>query len=158
MIVLGVDPGSRVTGWGVITKERGKYKLIASGHLRADPDSSLASRICLIYEGLISVIKTYNPDQMAIEAIFKHKSSESALILGHARGVCLLAGAQANLPIGEYSPSHVKKSVSGYGNADKQQVARMVSMLVGITVEGPTDVTDAIAIAITHFANYRPPK
>ena len=153
MHVLGIDPGSRITGWAVVCRERGAYRHLASGAIRAPRDGTLAQRVVVIYEALVQVIAEHQPDEVAVEGIFHHRSADSALRLGHARGVVLLAVAQAGLAIHEYAPAQVKNSVSGYGRADKEQVARMVRMLVGEPLPGPSDITDAVAVGITHLAH-----
>ena len=152
MIVLGVDPGSRSTGWGLVTREIGKYRLIGAGAIRNPSESEAPDRLVAIYDGLTEVIRTYKPDCAAIEAIFSYKSSQSALKLGQARGVALLTFAQAGLPIYEYNAMVVKTSVTGSGKADKDQMQRMVKMLLGVEIPGPHDTADAIAIAISHHA------
>lgn len=157
MIVLGIDPGSRVTGWGIVTRERGRYRRVASGAIRTPADAALPVRLRCIHAGLRDVMERYRPDAVAVEAIFRHRSSESALKLGHARGVALLAAAEVDLPVHEYGTTHVKKAAAGYGRADKAQVGRVVAMLVGEEVEGPEDVTDALALAICHLAHLRIP-
>ncbi len=155
-MVLGIDPGTRVTGWGLVRRERGRYRHIASGAIQPPRKAPLAERLVVIYEGLRDVLAEHRPDEAAVEAIFRHRSSESALRLGHARGVAVLALAQAGLEVHEYSATHVKKAVTGYGRADKDQIGRVVAMLVGRELEGPADVADAVAIAITHLAQARP--
>lgn len=151
--VLGVDPGSRSTGWGVVEREAGRYRLVASGAIRNESDREAAEKLKYIYEGLLSVIDLYQPESVAIEQIFSHRSSQSALVLGQARGVALLAFAQRNLPISEYNASTIKNSVAGSGKAEKEQVQRMVKLLLGTEVPGPHDAADAVAIAITHHAH-----
>lgn len=153
MRVLGVDPGSRCTGWGVVEREAGKYRLIAAGAIRNAADLSAPEKLVAIHTGLLSVIDLYKPECSAIEAIFSHRSSQSALVLGQARGVALLALAERKLPISEYNASTIKNSVAGSGKAEKEQMQRMVKLLVGTEVEGPHDTSDAIAIAITHHAH-----
>ncbi len=157
-MTLGIDPGSRATGWGLVTRQRGRYQHLASGVLSGHRSSTLQERLLLIHRGLREVIERYQPEVVAIESIFRHRSSESALRLGHARGVALLAAVEADLPIHEYSPTHIKKAAAGYGRADKQQVASVVCMLLGERIEGPSDVTDALAVAITHLAQVRSPQ
>ncbi len=156
MLVLGIDPGSRVTGWGIVVRERGRYRHVGSGAIRTGRKAPLSERLVVIHQGLCDVIAQYDIQEAAIESIFRHKSSESALRLGHGRGVAVLALAQAGLPIAEYGTTHIKKAVTGYGRADKDQLGRVVSMLLGQAIEGPTDVTDALAVAITHLAQARP--
>ena len=153
MLVLGIDPGCGTTGFGFVEKVRGKYKLVAGGAVSTKPSTPMEQRLREIYETLVAQITIHKPDVIAIEAIFKHKSSESALKLGQARGVALLAASQADVEVYEYNAMTVKKSVTGSGRADKGQIGRVVEMLLGNKVAGPHDTVDAIAIAITHHAH-----
>ena len=155
MLVLGIDPGSRVTGYGLVNQHRGRYLYVDAGVIRTRPKAPVPDRLATIYEGMCRVIQEREPEAVAIEAIFRHKSSESALRLGQARGVLLLAAARAGLPIYEYNAQTVKKSVTGTGRADKTQVARVVGMLLGRDLALAADATDALAIGITHLAHAR---
>lgn len=153
MLVLGIDPGSTVTGFGLVELERGRYHLRGSGAIRTRSERPMPERLATIHAGLVSVLAGHAIEEVAIEAIFRHKSSESALRLGQARGVALLAAAQAGRPVFEYNAMTVKQTVAAHGRADKDAVARMVRVLLGVVPEGPADVTDALAIAITHCAH-----
>jgi crossover junction endodeoxyribonuclease RuvC len=153
MLVLGIDPGCGATGYGWVDKVRGRFVLIAAGAIQSTASQPMEQRLAAIYEGLLAQIQVYKPEVVAIEAIFRHKSSASALKLGQARGVALLAAAQANVPLFEYNAMTIKKSVTGSGRADKNQIARVVTLLLGKPVEGPHDAVDAVAIAITHHAH-----
>jgi len=153
VLVLGIDPGSNTTGYGLVRRHRGRYHHVASGVIRTVRGAPFESRLLTIYQGLTAILEVHHPDEVAVEAIFRHKSSESALKLGHARGIALLVAAERALPVHPHGPTHVKKTVGGYGRATKDQVARGVSMLLGETIEGPEDATDALAIAITHLAS-----
>lgn len=155
MRVLGIDPGSRSTGWGVVVMEGGSYKVLASGVIRTDPDADEGVRLLTILDGIARVISDWQPECASIEAIFAHKSASSALVLGQARGVALVALARAGLKIHSYNAMTVKQTVAGHGRADKAAVGRMVEMLVGEPMDGPHDRADAIAIAITHHAHAR---
>lgn len=155
MRVLGIDPGSSVTGYGVVEKRRGRMILVDAGYVRTSPKQPMAERLLAIHTGLVTAIHESAPDAVAIESIFRHKSSESALRLGHARGVALLAAMQCGFEPAEYNPSTIKRTVGAHGRADKKQVARMVGMLLGGVPDGPADVTDAIAIAICHHHHAR---
>jgi crossover junction endodeoxyribonuclease RuvC len=157
MRVLGIDPGSRVTGWGVVTRDRGRYVYVASGALVPPRAADMAARLLFLHLGLGEVVRTWHPDAVAVEAIFRHRSSDSAIRLGHARGIALLAAAEAGLPIHEYGTTHIKKAAAGWGGADKTQVARTLRLLLGDLPDGPTDITDALAVAITHLAQVRLP-
>ena len=156
MLVLGIDPGCGSTGYALVDKIRGRYVLKASGAIQSKASEPMEKRLSSIYEGLVAQIQVYRPDVVAIEAIFRHKSSESALKLGQARGVALLAAAQAEVPLFEYNAMTVKKSVTGSGRADKNQVSRVVTMLLGHQVEGPHDAVDAVARSSIHRLKSRP--
>jgi len=155
VLVLGIDPGSAVTGIGVVEKRRGRLYLVDAGFIRTSPKDPMAVRLSAIHQGLVDAITQAGPDAVAIESIFKHKSSESALRLGHARGVALLAATQCGFSPAEYNPMTIKRTVGAHGRADKMAVARMVGMLLGSVPKGPADVTDALAIAITHHHHAR---
>jgi crossover junction endodeoxyribonuclease RuvC len=155
MRVFGIDPGSTVTGYGVVEHHRGRFRLLGAGCVRTRPSTPMAQRLSAIHECLATALAEHTPDEVAIEAIFRHKSSESALRLGQARGVALLAAAHAGFEPFEYNPSTIKRSVGASGRADKHQIAKVVTMLLGHEVDGPADITDAIAIAITHCQHAR---
>lgn len=156
MVVFGIDPGSTVTGFGVVASERGRMRFVAAGAIRTSADEPMGERLLRIFRGLGAALDERPVDAVSIEAIFRHKSSESALRLGQARGVALLAAAERGHVAHEYNASTVKRTVGAYGKADKDAVARVVRMLLGSAVpDGPTDMTDALAIAITHCAYAR---
>lgn len=155
MVVFGIDPGSTVTAFGVVRSHRGRFVHVGSGFVRTHSKDPMGERLTRIYELLREALAEHKPDAVSIEAIFRHKSSESALRLGQARGVALLAASQAGHLAHEYNPMTIKRAVGAHGRADKDAVARMVTMLLGKQVGGPADVTDAIAIAITHCAHSR---
>lgn len=155
MVVMGIDPGSVVTAWGVVERRRGRLHHLASGCIRTRSTDPIESRLLTIHAGLTQVLEAHPIEEVAIEAIFRHKSSESALRLGQARGVALLAAAQHGFTAHSYNPMTVKKSVGAHGRADKDGVARIVTMLLGQAFDGPADITDALAIAITHLNHSR---
>jgi len=155
MLVLGIDPGSQATGYALVDRVRGRYRLITAGVLKTSTKQEIPHRLRTIAEGLRQVLELHRPQVVAIEAIFRHKSSESALRLGQARGVALLVAAEANLPVFEYNAMTVKKSTTGAGRADKAQIERAVRMLTGSTEKLPADAWDAAAIGITHLAHAR---
>ena len=153
MRVLGIDPGIRNTGWGVVEMASGRLRHIANGVIRPDPAIPDPQRLQAIADGLDSVIATHQPDRAAIEAIFVARSAEAALKLGMARGVAMMQCGVAGLDVDEISARQVKKAVVGTGSADKAQVAAMITRLLGITaVNG--DAADALAIAIAAGHGY----
>lgn len=152
MRVLGIDPGLNATGWAVLERLRGRNRLVASGVVRTTTKASMAERLGLIHAGVAAVIAQHQPEGAAIEQVFQHKSSESALRLGHARGVAMVALHQGGLAIGEYNPGTIKKSVAGNGRAGKPEIQRLVAALLGLDKPLPQDASDAAAIALTHLA------
>lgn len=155
MRVLGIDPGSLVTGYGVLDGEGNKLTFVACGGIKTRPDDPLADRLKVIYEGLLEVIETHKPDTAAVESIFHAHNVQSALKLGHARGVAMLAAVNHGLEISEYLPMEVKKSVCSFGHADKEQVQRSVHMLLRFQAQKGYDATDALAVAICHLYSSR---
>lgn len=155
MVVFGIDPGSTVTGFGVVALQRGRLRMVDAGCIKTSPDQPMEQRLLAIHDGLLEALGRHTIDAVAIEAIFRHKSSESALRLGQARGVALLAAARCGFSPHAYNPSTVKSAVGAHGNSDKGAVARMVGMLLGEVPNGPADLTDALAIAITHCNHAR---
>lgn len=155
MRVLGLDPGLQRTGWGVIRVDGARLSHVANGAVSTRADLSLAERLRQLHEGLAAVLDQWQPECAAVEQTFVNKHPESALKLGQARGVVLLAPALLGLSVAEYAPNQVKKSVVGVGHADKGQIHAMVSRLLpGIVIHG-ADAADALAVAITH-AHHRP--
>jgi crossover junction endodeoxyribonuclease RuvC len=150
VIVLGVDPGSRVSGVGVVRREGPQLHYVASAAIRLPTSAPLSERLARLHDQISDFIARYPPDTAAAEAVFQHRNARSALILGHARGVVLLACAQAQLEVTEYPPAQVKRSVGGVGNATKDQLRRMVELHLGRRFDGPADETDALAVAICH--------
>lgn len=149
MRVLGVDPGLRTTGWGVIDSVSGRLRHVANGACRSEGDD-LAERLLSIHRQLSAVVARHAPDAAAVEQTFVNRDGAGTLKLGQARGVAVLALAQAGLAVGEYAPNAVKKAVVGVGLAAKQQVDHMVRMqLPGVEIEGP-DAADALAVALCH--------
>ena len=148
--ILGLDPGLRITGWGVIDVCGSRLSHVDHGVIKSNDKDSLAERILALYLQLKDVIKTYAPQEAAVEETFVNKNPLSALKLGTARGVILLAPAEAGLIVGEYSANKIKKSVVGVGHADKNQVAMMVGRLLPKSGGVTKDAADALAIAICH--------
>jgi crossover junction endodeoxyribonuclease RuvC len=151
MRILGIDCGTERTGFGVIESDGRKHRLIATGVIQPKGHLTLDKRLREIAEGLRRVIAEHRPDAVAVEEVFHAVNPKSALRLAHARGVALLACAEADLPLGEYSPLEVKKSVVGFGRAEKQQVQLMVQALLGLTSPVDSeDASDALAVAVCH--------
>ncbi len=152
MRVIGIDPGTAMTGWGVVEFNHGTLKSIDFGYITTTLKQPGAERLKKIYEDLLAVIKNTTPDDMAIEKIFFNINVKTALSVGQARGVCLLAAAIAGLPAYEYNTSEVKNIITGYGRATKSEVAGKVKELLRLDeIPKPDDVTDALAIATTHI-------
>ncbi|MEN8712086.1 MAG: crossover junction endodeoxyribonuclease RuvC [Arenicellales bacterium] len=149
MRVLGIDPGSRITGFGIIEIENGKLRYVTSGCIKMQ-DKDLPARLKTIFEGVSEVIHNTSPAFMAIEKVFVSNNARSALILGQARGAAISAGVNRGLPVGEYTALQIKKSVVGFGQADKAQVQHMVRSILALDGVPQEDAADALACAICH--------
>ena len=155
-IILGIDPGSRITGYGLI-EERGKSLLyLDSGCIRTH-GTDLGPRLLEIFDGICELMDTYRPDEAAIEQVFVHQNPNSALKLGHARGVAMVAVASHRVSVAEYTPRAVKQAVTGYGAAAKDQVQHMVMQILQLARAPQADASDALAIAISHSHTRRNP-
>tara|TARA_B100000575_G_scaffold289616_1_gene291733 strand:- start:1553 stop:2056 length:504 start_codon:yes stop_codon:yes gene_type:complete len=154
MRVFGIDPGSTASGYALVERTGGKFRLLTAGVIRTNSKDPIPDRLRTIHAGLAAQLTVSSADCVAIEAIFRHRSSESALRLGQARGVALLAAAQHNLSVHEYNAMTVKKTVGGHGRADKASVARIVARLIGADHALASDASDAAAIAITHMMHH----
>ena len=148
--ILGIDPGLRHTGWGVIEAEGSRLAFVACGAVHTETGQSLASRLRLLHDGLAAVIVAHRPDEAAVEETFVNRDPQSALKLGHARGIALLAPALAGLDVSEYAANLAKKTVVGAGHAEKAQVAMMVRVLLPRSEALGADAADALAVAICH--------
>ena len=156
MIVLGIDPGTALCGYGLVREENDEMSLVAYGAVSTPANSPLPFRLQKIYQELSGLIEEHRPSAVAVEKLFFAKNSRTALAVGHARGVALLAAAQAGLAVAEYTPNEVKQAIVGYGGADKNQMQQMVRMLLHLDfVPEPDDAADAIAIAICHLQSSR---
>jgi len=153
MITLGIDPGTAITGYGIINEEQDGYlKVLDFGVIRTSADSSQGERLVQLYKRIKELILLHHPEMGAVEKLFFERNVRTALHVGQARGVALLAMAESNLQIGEYTPLEVKQAVAGYGGADKNQVQQMVRTILGLeTVPHPDDAADALAVAICHI-------
>ncbi len=148
--VIGFDPGLRVTGWGIVDARGSRLSHVANGVIRPDPKAGTADRLSELFAGLSRVIGEFSPDMAAVEETFVHRSPGAALKLGMARGVALVASANAGLPVTEYAARSVKKALVGAGGADKAQVQYMIGILLpGCNPAGP-DAADALAVAVAH--------
>jgi crossover junction endodeoxyribonuclease RuvC len=149
MIVLGVDPGSRHTGYGAVETDGRRHRLIEMGALTPGPRLSLPEKLHEIHGGVAALIRRLQPDALAVEDVFHSANTRTALVLGHVRGVVLLAGAEAGLPVHEYPPATVKQQITGFGRAEKAQVAFMVTRMLALSGDAePGDATDALAVAL----------
>jgi crossover junction endodeoxyribonuclease RuvC len=150
VIVLGVDPGTAITGYGVVRGERGSSTLVECGVIRTDPRAELSARLAEIFDGVSELIERHRPDRMAVENAFYSRNVHTTLVLGHARGVILLAGARAGVAVHEYAPAAIKKAVVGAGAATKTQVQYMTARLLRLrTSPSPADAADGVAAALT---------
>ncbi|PIP75081.1 MAG: crossover junction endodeoxyribonuclease RuvC [Candidatus Levybacteria bacterium CG_4_9_14_3_um_filter_35_16] len=163
MRILGVDPGIARAGWGIIEINPpdggSKLKVIKYGCLETDSKENVAQRLEKIYNGISELINKYKPEEMAVEELFFNTNAKTAFIVGQARGAIILAGAKSNILCFSYTPLQVKIAVSGYGRAEKNQVAQMVKTILSLKeIPKPDDTTDALAIAITHAFSRKSPK
>jgi crossover junction endodeoxyribonuclease RuvC len=152
---MGLDPGTAITGYGLIKYDGSRFSMIDCGCVRTSPGMPMSERLQIIYRDLTDVIRQYKPEQFAIEELFFNKNARTALAVGHARGVAMLAASSAGLPVFEYTPLQVKQAVTGFGRAAKTQVQFMVKTILALP-EAPTpdDVADALAVAICHGQLY----
>ncbi len=149
MIILGIDPGIAIVGYGIIDHSMGKFRVLDYGAITTPAHTPAEDRLATIYEDMNTLIKTYRPEEMAIEELFFNNNQKTAIQVAEARGVILLAARQNHLCINEYTPLQVKQAVVGYGRAEKQQVQSMVTSILGLKkVPKPDDTADALAIAV----------
>ncbi len=158
MVILGIDPGTNYTGYGIIKFNRNAITLVVNGLIKLPPLKQLAQKLEIIYDGIDKVIKTYKPDELAIETAFYGKNVQSAMKIGYARGVSILAAVHNKIPASEYSPREIKKSVVGTGAASKEQVSYMIKSMLDIKdVKMRFDESDALAVALCHAFRMRAP-
>ena len=156
MLVLGIDPGTAITGYGLVREAGDQLQAVAYGAITTPSDWALPQRLRKIYGDLTALIREYSPTESAVEQLFFSRNVKTALAVGQARGVVLLAMADGGLPVHEYTPLQVKQSVVGYGRAEKAQVQELVKLLLGLAaVPQPDDVADALAVAICHLHSAR---
>ena len=162
MIVLGIDPGTAATGYGVVSnmgEPRGSLSLVECGVIRTAPRDPLSVRLCGLYDEVRAIIARYRPDALSIEDVFYAKNVRTTVVLGHARGVVLLAAQQSGMSIAEYPPAEIKKTVAGAGAATKEQVQFMVARLLRLkTAPQPTDAADGVAAALAYLMTARLPR
>lgn len=154
MRIIGIDPGLRNTGWGVLDARDNRLSFVAEGTVTSNAKDDLAQRLVQLYDGLVHVIETWAPDMAAVEETFVNKNPNSTLKLGQARGIALLVPARLGLSVGEYSPNLIKKTVVGAGHAAKDQVQMMVKTLLPGSGNAGPDAADALAVAICHAHHY----
>ena len=155
--IIGIDPGLRRTGWGVVESLGNSLRFVASGTVRSDEKTSLASRLCQLHDGLADVIHRVMPHEAAVEATFVNRDATATLKLGQARGIAMLVPALAGLAVAEYAPNAVKKAVIGVGHGDKKQINMMVKVLLPKATYDTDDAADALAIAICHAHHRQSP-
>jgi crossover junction endodeoxyribonuclease RuvC len=148
--ILGIDPGLRRTGWGVVEIAGNRLGYLGCGSVRTRDDDRLGPRLVAIHEGLTRIVERFRPDEAAVEVTFMNKDAGATLKLGQARGIAMLVPAQAGLPVAEYEPNLVKKSIVGAGHGDKSQVRMMITVLLPTAELTSDDASDALAVAITH--------
>jgi len=155
VIVLGLDPGTRHFGWGVVQRNGTRLVHLAHGVIDTDVKGPFAGRLVEIERALLAVLETHAPTTASMESLFFAKDAQAAAKLGHARGVALLVCARAGLPIAEYPPARVKRTIAGGGRAAKEQVAQMVRVILGLREVPAADAADALAVALTHLSDSR---
>ena len=148
--IVGIDPGLRATGWGVVAIKGNALSFVAAGTIKAPVEGELAGRLLVIHAGLTEMLRQWQPDEAAVEQTFVNRDAAATLKLGQARGIALLAPAQAGLPVAEYAPNAVKKAIVGAGHAEKVQIRAMVRVLLPRATFDSDDAADALAIAICH--------
>ncbi len=151
MIILGIDPGYAIVGWGVIEYSGSRFRTLGYGSIQTPAGMPIIDRLEMIYSGMNEIIERYKPDQMAIEELFFNTNTTTAMVVAEARGIILLSARLNGVEIGEYTPLQVKQAVVGYGRAEKKQVITMVTSLLGLKEPPkPDDTADALAIAVCH--------
>jgi crossover junction endodeoxyribonuclease RuvC len=156
--IIGIDPGLRRTGWGIVESDGVRLSYVASGLVTSEADDDLAQRLRALYRGLTSVIAAWSPQEAAVEETFVNDNARATLKLGQARGIAMLAPAEAGLKVAEYAPNQIKKTVTGVGHGEKRQIAMMVALLLPKAAPESPDEADALAIAICHAQHRRAPR
>jgi len=153
--ILGIDPGLRRTGWGMVEIAGNRLGFLGCGSVMTRDDDALAARLLTIYEGLMRILDEFRPDEAAVEATFVNRDAKATLKLGQARGIAMVVPAKAGVPVAEYAPNLVKKSIVGAGHGDKAQVRMMIGVLLPRADPSSDDAADALAIAVTHAHHRR---
>ena len=148
--IIGIDPGLRRTGWGVVETEGNRLSFLGCGSVTTDDRDDLAARLLAIHDGLMRILEEFRPDEAAVEATFVNKDAKATLKLGQARGIAMVVPARVGVPVAEYAPNLVKKSIVGVGHGDKTQVRMMIGVLLPKADPASHDAADALAIAVTH--------
>lgn len=155
LIILGIDPGFAITGYGVINYIGNQFKVMDYGVITTEADIPHPQRLLILEKGLADIINMYRPESVAVEELFFNNNAKTAIHVGEGRGVALLCAARADIPVYEYTPIQVKQGVTGYGRADKKQVQQMIKILLGLSeIPKPDDAADALAIAICHAHSF----
>ncbi len=156
MIILGIDPGTATTGYGVVKNEKGNIKEVSHGCILTKSSEEFDKRLNIIFDELTKIIKKFHPEMIAVEELFFASNAKTAISVGHARGVILLACSKAQVPVYEYTPLQIKQAVCGYGRGEKRQIQKMVKILLNLKeIPKPDDAADGLAIAICHANSYR---
>lgn len=151
MVILGIDPGIGRMGWGVVDSKNHELRIMNYGCIETSVKQDIPQRLLYIYREISRIIERYKPDELAVEELFFNTNAKTAFVVGQARGVVLLAAAEKNVPVAVYTPLQVKVAITGYGRAEKAQIGKMVQVLLKLkTIPKPDDVTDALAVALTH--------
>ncbi len=152
-VALGIDPGTGITGYGAVAQTAsGDFELLACGVIRTKPETEMSLRLLEIFEDLCALIREFKPDEMAVEKLFFGRNVTTAITVGQARGIILLAAAKHGVPIAEYTPAEIKQALTGYGNADKRQMQEMVQRTLHLSkIPRPDDAADGAAIAVCHL-------
>jgi crossover junction endodeoxyribonuclease RuvC len=155
--IFGIDPGSERTGYGCVESDGSRHRIVIAGAISTAAAAAFPDKLLAIHSGLAALIAEHTPDCIAIESLFHAVNVRSALKLGHARGVAMLAAVEAGVPVAEYTPAEIKRAVVGYGRAEKPQVQHMIKLLLGLrAVPSPHDAADALAVAICHLHTHPP--
>ncbi|HHU62950.1 MAG TPA: crossover junction endodeoxyribonuclease RuvC [Clostridiales bacterium] len=156
MVILGIDPGIAIMGYGIIEYKHDDFNVLDYGCVRTDSSLNTAKRLEQLYNSILYLVHKYKPEDMAVEELFFNKNAKTAMVIGQARGVCILAGSNCGLKVYEYTPLQVKQGVVGYGRAEKAQVQQMVKTLLKLdSIPKPDDAADALAVAVCHAHSKR---